>query len=347
MKQIFYLPLPRVLKKSAILLGVIAVNLILLELLFRAVHSVYPLEIPARAQTVIATHWLQGFDTYNGKTRLYHYQPNSVGVTHGNPVRINNWGFRGPNFSKRSEVRSGLFRIMFLGDSVLMGQGVAERERFTDQLQMKIRTDRPNTNFEILNLGVQGFETLQELKMATIMEEPAGPDLVVVAFWTNDPNIHYRHYPPIRLPLPHYLDSLRRLMIVRLADSVYDWLAHRIARIPTHDQEVQQAYNPASEDWKIFEKAVEGLGGWAKKVTGRAPVALHLPDPIEAEKRGRYIAVKNVFIKNGFDWVESSAGAYHPVSRWDTHPSASSHAAYAEAMYRYLKEKDLPPATER
>src|SRR6185295_353027 len=48
------------------------------------------------------------------------YRPGSIGMTHGHAVRINSWGFRGPEWP--AVTPPGAFRIMVIGDSFTFGQ---------------------------------------------------------------------------------------------------------------------------------------------------------------------------------------------------------------------------------
>ncbi len=317
-------------------LALVAANWLLLEALLQGVHLVYPLEMPKRLEAVYRNRWIQGFDTYNGRTRLYNYQPGSTGSTNGHPMRFNRWGFRGAEFQTRADAGPGAFRIMALGDSCLMGQGVAEEDRLTERLAAALQQERPGRPVEVINLGVQGFETLQQYKMMRIMGEAVGPNLVMVAFWVNDPNLHYDHYKPFRFPLKGFTSKLRGLITVRLAERAYDRIWRRFKGIPTHEEEVDRAYDPASEDWKIFAASVRGIAEWSRKKTGRAPVVLYLADPAEGRKRGKYESVRRVFEQSGFDWLEIPTGRYRPVSRFDFHPSAATHALYAEVLKNYL-----------
>ncbi len=340
-RQFFYIIFMRIFK----ILLFIAFNLAVIELLMRLVNNFYPIEPPKKLGTVTAIHWLQGFDTYNGKTRLYHYQPNSIGITHGHPIKINNWGFRGADFEKRSALDSDLYRVMILGDSVVFGEGVSTADRFTEQASARLRDKRPDTRFELINLGVEGFETLQELKIMKVLGEVISPNLVVVGFSTNDPNISYKHYEPIKFPLNGIVSKLRdHLLTVRILEKMYDPIVRKVAGIPTHDEEVQAAYNPTSENWNIFTVAVRDIAAWSMENTGQPPVVILLEDPAQSKKKGRYEAAKRAFIENGFAWLEPPAGCYRAVSRFDPHPSPFTHQVFADVLSAYLADKTPAPS---
>jgi hypothetical protein len=87
----------------------------------------------------------------------YIYKPGFKGYFDGGQykdieIRINNYGFRDDPFSPRSYGRR---RIVFIGDSIVFGAGVWEKDRFTEQLlEEKIIRD---AGIEVLNLGVNSY----------------------------------------------------------------------------------------------------------------------------------------------------------------------------------------------
>jgi hypothetical protein len=59
--------------------------------------------------------------------------PNVHGVNRGVLYRTNSLAFRGPEWAR--EPAPGVFRIAVAGDSTSMGSGVAEADRYSDQLE--------------------------------------------------------------------------------------------------------------------------------------------------------------------------------------------------------------------
>lgn len=97
--------------------------------------------------------------------------------------RTNSQGFRG---TKEYSVLkpAGLFRVLALGDSVTLGHGVEDEETFSAVLEQTLSQFRPT---EVINMGVSGFGTAEELIQLREVGLRYEPDLVVLAYFVNDP----------------------------------------------------------------------------------------------------------------------------------------------------------------
>ena len=97
--------------------------------------------------------------------------------------RINSAGLRGPEFSpvRPPDVR----RLLLLGDSVTFGEGV----RYPDTMGARIGTVLEDAwspqRIEVINAGVQGFDTEQEVALYHSLRGRE-PDTVVLVFFLND-----------------------------------------------------------------------------------------------------------------------------------------------------------------
>lgn len=119
----------------------------------------------------------------------YAYRPGFTGRFKGAGYRevtiaVNGDGFRDRPFSAPSP---GETRIAFLGDSVVMGPGVAAEERFTECLE-----DAPDAaggsgrSPTILNLGVHSYSFGHYLTLAELGLEELEPTALVVGLTLND-----------------------------------------------------------------------------------------------------------------------------------------------------------------
>ncbi|MCI0586649.1 MAG: SGNH/GDSL hydrolase family protein [Planctomycetes bacterium] len=112
------------------------------------------------------------------------------------PATTNSKGWRDAEHSYAKE--PGLRRIVALGDSFLFGQGVDYGERFTERLEGAF------PRLEVVNLGVTGYGTDQELRLLEIEGTRYGPDLVLlVALLENDLD-DIRHERKFSWPRPTY-----------------------------------------------------------------------------------------------------------------------------------------------
>lgn len=100
------------------------------------------------------------------------------------PVVINNRGFRGTAFTAQKP--DGVFRILCLGDSTTFGWSVADDETYPHELGILLNKRHPKGRFQVLNLGVTGYTSLQGRELFLGEAADYEPDLVLFAFGPND-----------------------------------------------------------------------------------------------------------------------------------------------------------------
>lgn len=104
-------------------------------------------------------------------------------------VRINRWGYRGPDWRLQKEAATT--RITVIGDSFTEAQQVDEDRTFCAVAQRKLSTRcngtaRPQRRFEVLNFGVDGYGTAQELFTLKDDVWKFSPDVIVLAFFAGN-----------------------------------------------------------------------------------------------------------------------------------------------------------------
>jgi lysophospholipase L1-like esterase len=110
-----------------------------------------------------------------GRAEIYQLSPNPklIYVPAPNAGGRNSYGHRGKNYSFG---KSNKIRIVFMGDSVVEGlEIVSPEERFTE-----ILNDKLGEEFEVINLGVPGYNFVQELEYLKTVGLKFEPDYV---FW--------------------------------------------------------------------------------------------------------------------------------------------------------------------
>lgn len=99
-------------------------------------------------------------------------------------VVINSYGYHDTEFPEQK--REGEFRGLLLGDSIAMGFGVTYAETFAKHLEDLLgERDRRFASHQIINTGVHGYSSFQELRVLqeTLRFEP---DFIAVGFCMND-----------------------------------------------------------------------------------------------------------------------------------------------------------------
>lgn len=100
-------------------------------------------------------------------------------------------GFRTDPFA--TEKPDGTFRVLCLGDSRTLGEGLAQDQTYPSQLQRHLGEDT-----EVLNLGADGWSAYQG---RTLLEREAvrfQPDVVIACFGINDTDRAWGQFDPER-----------------------------------------------------------------------------------------------------------------------------------------------------
>ncbi len=98
---------------------------------------------------------------------------------------INAHGLRGADCQK--EKPPGTFRILGIGDSFTFGVGVREEDTFLRRIETQLNENRVSPPaFEVLNAGVQGYNTRDEVTHLEHQWLDFDPDLILIGFYLND-----------------------------------------------------------------------------------------------------------------------------------------------------------------
>lgn len=163
----------------------------------------------------------------------WRYRPGARATMHGVWTSINSRGYRGREHAL--EKTPGRTRVVMLGDSVLFGPQVPEGLTFASLLGS--RTGR----YDVINLGVEGYGTDQELLLLADEGLAYAPDVVGLSFFIdNDVRGNSLSWDQARFPKPYFTlegeklrlhdEHLRLTPLERLAQWLQDY-SHAYGRI--------------------------------------------------------------------------------------------------------------------
>ena len=114
--------------------------------------------------------------------RVYGFAPHSQGFAGGIPFRTNSWGFRGPDFAGGPHTTV----IAAIGDSYTFGYGVEYEDIFTSIVERRLQESTFGQNLRVVNLGIPGYNTSQELATLRDFGPRIRPRIVLLGYVLND-----------------------------------------------------------------------------------------------------------------------------------------------------------------
>jgi lysophospholipase L1-like esterase len=113
-------------------------------------------------------------------------RPGATGKSGTKTVTINSRGFRGPEIAPQR--RRGTIRIVTLGGSSTFGTQVADEDAWPRQLARRLGND-----FEVVNLGVPGYSSVENLIQTAFLLSDLNPDIAIYyEGWNDLRNMHVR-----------------------------------------------------------------------------------------------------------------------------------------------------------
>ena len=254
---------------------------------------------------------------------------------------INSDGFRDREYAV--EKPAGVFRIVVLGDSIIWGHGLALDDSFAKQLEQQLNAafDRP---FEVLNFGVSGYSTQQEVELFKVKASHFEPDLVIVGYCLND-----------------YLESSaegaafrRQYYDIFSKSYVYDHLRRSVFGLSHNGFGVGFQDVQAQQDLHEQFALLQAYSGGKRNVVVIFPMLVDLEDYLFAFEHLRAKQALEGLNYEVLDLLDEFR-AYDPdslvlTSKDRTHPNAFGAAIAARATLDLLVAKELIPdasATKR
>ncbi len=133
---------------------------------------------PAPAPASVTIHQLS-----QNPVLIYEPSPGAQSVSaDGILHQVNADGFRDRDYSVEKPADTA--RMVFLGDSVVYGYGVRREDALPKKLEAEFL--KHGVKAEVLNLGVSGYDTAQEVEFLKTKGLKYGPETVILGFTLND-----------------------------------------------------------------------------------------------------------------------------------------------------------------
>jgi lysophospholipase L1-like esterase len=142
-------------------------------------------ELVARLMLPAPLSWLYPQLRYRTDAELvFALAPDQIAFTADKPVRINSRGLRGGEFELMP--KPGYLRLLWLGDSIVFGYGVADEDVVSRRVQVQL--EQRGVKTESINTGVPAYNTEQEVSFLAREGMRYHPDWVILGFCWNDIN---------------------------------------------------------------------------------------------------------------------------------------------------------------
>jgi hypothetical protein len=264
----------------------------------------------------------------------HHHKPNGEASLMGVPVRINSDGFRDDEYPV---ARSPKRRVMFLGDSLTLGWGVAKEDTFEHVLERSFSRREPT---EVINLGIGNFNTTQEVNLFFEKGLKYQPDQVVLFYFINDAE---------PTPRKARFSVLSNFRIVTFYWSRIKALRSRFADTPGFKEFYSALYSEGADGWEKSKSAFLELRDSSMREGFDLKVVilpeLHQLDPYAfSEEHGLIV---DFLESNGIetlDLTDSFRTVEDPTSLWvaldDAHPNGRAHGMIAKYSLDFLMESE-------
>jgi len=255
---------------------------------------------------------------------------------HGARLTVSSGGLRDREYAIAKP--AGTFRVVVMGQSYVLGEGVRDNETFENLLEDRLNAGEsgalPPLTIEILNLAVPAYGALQQL---------ADLELGRVAAWQPDLVLAVGHAREL-VQLEAYFDSyLSRREPSAWSPRLARWIAEMELAPGLELDAIRQQLDPHRTT--ILAEAYAGIVDQVRGL-GAVPVFAYIPTPDTAVDPGqlkRYLAVVTAA---GFDTMLDMRDVYADeleerlvVAEWDHHPNARGHQIIADRLYLELTSR--------
>jgi lysophospholipase L1-like esterase len=233
-------------------------------------------------------------------------------------------------------------RVIVVGDSMTYGAGIREEWSYTARLQ---RAMQKTYRIEFLNLGVNGAQSEDILKLIERMLPSLNPDLVIYGVCYNDflPSGIGQYENKYEVPLPKWLTLFlsERTRFARFLGDNYRSMLILLGFSMDFFDDILKDFNGYQRRFAADVRRMNEV----VRARGLPPiVGMALDQDVQAGGRGHRISqtAERLMREAGFvvisldPYYEAFNGRRFIVSRWEGHPDEEANALFAAMLYDHL-----------
>jgi len=264
--------------------------------------------------------------------RLEELVPGTAITFHGKSLTVNSAGLRDREHALAPAART--LRLAVLGQSYIMGSGVADGETFDTHLEARLSSEWAAAHglagVEVLNFGAPSFSAQQQRAALDLgLVQRFAPDVVVIV----------GHRSEFRLLTQYAQEFLRAQGVGELSADIASTLSREGV---TPDMPREEALKRMASATPALLRAVYRDVVARITASGATPVFALIPTPMERQE-GDVAELLRIAADAGFPHVLDLTGVYKGtdertliVAPWDRHPNAQGHRLIAEGLHTAL-----------
>jgi lysophospholipase L1-like esterase len=295
----------------------------------------------------------------------YTLKPGGILESLNTRITINDDGYRGKIYNP-DKSEADVVRILCLGDSIALGLYLEDEETFCSQLETRLNKEKLfGKIWEVINFGVPGYNTINEIELLKVKGLKYEPDLVILQYCFNDhgnkSDLDTRlrgtlveHHRLIGLLMNPALSILSRSKLFLLGA-----VGFKSLKIDLESKRKWWIPGDYVYEGDFFVKGLEKFKDLSAE-NGFLPLAVIFPyfEPEESfsEYTWNYDRVINQCRENGvpsinlLDYFKREYSGEKPYPKFHidkVHPTAYGNRVAAEAIFSYLANSGLSGSTDR
>ncbi|MFH1245218.1 MAG: SGNH/GDSL hydrolase family protein [Candidatus Omnitrophota bacterium] len=250
-------------------------------------------------------------------------------------ISINSAGFRDKEYliPKPKDV----YRIIVLGSSITFGWGVSEDKTYVSLVE-KYLEERTGKRVELINAAVPNYNTVREIESFFEKCLPFDPDMVILSYFLNDPEIQ-------QVKSGNFF--LKNSQTAVLLWSKCQQVSRRMGVKEELSAYYERLYSEDYAGWQQCRQSMRKLMLYSKENNVDVLVAM-IPDMHNLQNypfKNIHEFVRKKASELGFSFLDfyDSLKDVRACEIWampgDPHPNAKGHAIMADALYKYLLKK--------